>query len=443
MGFSVEYSDHYREGDAGIWRIIFSVGLQGCEQGYGDFSFRLRIRRVTGSIEYVSRRSEPFTPADGPRFNFITRESCARDDMLLDVDMIFPTYFRCEDGETRDPSPEFGDYDPIAACRGGPVRERSVIAVIGAIYQLAAAYSILQNGASNQAPNDALLQSIAAGLGRISDQLRDLSGQLAVIAAELRRLPAVFRGIVQEEDLKTYLIDAKTASQIIGERVRPEMIDYYAEDLNLNVLPDLFKTINRILGSEKLVQNYVFAVPFIAIWLSASTAVQRHFLVKRAGVPFSSPWKNPLYLTAMENYRDFFSLLQRKHVLEYFELTTRLPSPDKYIRDGRYAVIGSVEFIENRTKAHSSPGDYLYLCADSFNVSGPRTMLLRAFAKADAKLGWTDVGQETADPFTQEFNRLTELKFQVQGFYDWATPIMENKMNFMACLVEPVNIWKI
>lgn len=465
--------------EAGEWRVRFEIELRNCNQGTGDFQYTLNISRSNGSTYTRTRKSVPFTPADGKHFVHTQIESIQEEDTLTEVTNIRPLLFRCDDDRNnRLKSTYPTSYAPYAACQGkssqGSNKDaRTVAAVISMVYELAVAYSIIANDGKPTEFQE-LLKNITDSLTKTQKLLKSISSKLDILIKELSNLPEKIRGIVDESNLKVQIGEATGYCQLIQDKIRPEFIDSNSDGL-AEALDSLQVKIAAI-SSLRGVSGYLIISPLVAVWLGGSVALERSRIRKDPTYKIDSPWGRSLIAATKAMLLDLLENMDQSNEYLQSDVLPYIPTPTTTKLNG-IALPPKEDYSELSNEAHPPTNFYLYNPArprKKIEISGNHFIEIEYSDKEQAKKGdiiiscdgaastklemvadvghplphpdWIDLNPENiTSPRQKQYleihNSTSDQMNSAASFYAFAIKLNADRNMHLQTFIEPPLIW--
>lgn len=343
-------------------------------------------------------------------------------------------------------------YDPFEDCLGPRPNNKIsieytppnpstawIIEAVQIIVGLAYAYDTLKNGGANV---DKLLIDIGKKLDEIKDQIIQVNKGIDRIIDLLIDMPRIVRGEVEAAQLEMRMGEIYQINLLIKDSVQKKYL--LRDQVKLEgYLAQLRISLGGVLGL-KGVSGILVVAPYIAVWLSASVALEKALKEKDPNYEVRSPWESEF----MGDMKSLFSdLFFQAEALDYEFNKKTIPSFPKHqiileVNQGKFQ------------KAHDfSLQLYRVTCPDGNNVErleyGDRTGIPPLPGKppkppgTPEKINWHIV--QSGDALHQKalsaYDKFLKERAAVVAFYNWVPKLDEKKIELLTVFDEPPNYW--
>lgn len=326
-------------------------------------------------------------------------------------------------------------FDPFENCNGpanttAPKAFSSVPTVswvmeaVQVIVGLAYAFDTLKNGGSNV---DKLLNDIGDKLDEIKSELADLNRNIDRVIDLLIDMPRVVRGEVEGVILKSNLGEIHNIAGLIKDLVKGTHI--IQESVRLQAHLDLLSFKLGSITGLKGVSGSLLASPYVAVWLSASVALQKALKREKAAHNVISPWDSSFMKDMGKLYADMF--IQAEALDFEFDKGTipRMP---------KHNVPLMVENGHFRSALPTEVGRYRLVCP--WGGGKELECLVRGISPDPV---WKPVksGDSAHQEAISSFEALKIDRNVIGSFYAWLPKLYEKKLDLREVFIEPANYW--
>ena len=450
------------------WDLTFKVLTPSCASSSGDFKFVLNFIDKDGEYKSINKLAPNWSSSDGSNFYMTFTESLNGGDKVTGVSRIFAIRYECLSNIKNLDNPK-NVLDAINPCNKKEKTSKAVIETIEILFQIAYIYDVFSGGSSNV---EDMLDKLTKEMSKLEKKLNTLIKKIDQVILLIEALPEIFKRELDRKVLEQNISSARGYVQLINAAMKADNVEDNI-DLLVKYRDDLQIVINQIIGVSPPIHELVAATPFLAVWLSTATTIEK-VKSRRPEYDIQSPWENGLMIFAKEAFDSLYDDINETVNSYTTNLIPKMPTTDGFYELGTpyfdkvYRKKCPPALGIDLNKHECNFGDFSFYCerkTKEFKAAYARKLRdsdwdvdkfgnyfikrIPLFSMGCSGLSITEGFYALEEPFInsdehlaiEHLNKLKKDQSEIKHFYTVIDSLVKNRNKIYEVFKEPDNIW--